>query len=151
MELKIKKEPIAEAEMDMESFRNDLKKHLDIAKAVNDNIRITPSEDMDEEKAFDIIYFLTPWEYVLMSGIRILKIKVCRIEYKDMRIYVPGFSDGLIFKALERTTSGKDYIAISNIGKDGMANANLAIKKWMKESSFKFGDIDWTGVESLDL
>lgn len=138
MKLKIENQPWAEAVLDVNGFRNDLRKTLDIYSSVRNNItRIDKIKGLDLGNVINTIFNYTDWglmlEYLQQEDRTTIRFRICRIEYKDKVQYDIGVVDDYEFHFGERRTDGSTIIVTNDL-----QTPNNLIDTWMAKTAPTF-------------
>jgi hypothetical protein len=125
MEIKIDKEPITTARLNLDAFKKDLAKGWNILKAVMDNLTITSTtnESADEDSSKKVIFYGTDWGSFLMmfevSQPKTVDFRVYKAAVDGTTVYTPDkidTSDGVVHLK-NHVVSKMDFLITNSLSK----------------------------------
>jgi hypothetical protein len=139
MEVEIKPEILAAAELDTAGFKTEMRRTLSVESAVLNNLRITDNQlGVKDTLVKDTILNFTDWESVLamLDNREIIRFRICGTSYKDKIQYTPGVIDENKFIFKEDKTSGDMIIVINDL-----LPINLLLEAWINRATntYAFG------------
>lgn len=142
MKIEIIGNPISEATINLDRFKNVLRETLDLENAVRSSLMITYKQNhIKDEDIIHFVYLGFDWR----KGIDSLKdtnqskirIKIFNVKFEDWTRYIPSVisQDLRTIELSERVESGKDIILIT----DYFGHPSTIIKMFIDRGQFQYG------------
>lgn len=141
MKLKIIKENIAEAKLDLNKFKRDFKSTLDLEQSVKRNIRIVEGKGVTNEMCCRLLVLGFDWSAFFKNINKIHKdcvtFKIHMAELDSFEHYLPSSisEDGSVY-TLKKEPFKTGVIIIQ----DALPNPNFCIDNFLKNNIFVYSD-----------
>ena len=154
MKIKIEKEPITKATLDLNAFKNDLAKSWDIKKAVLDNLKITATtqESVDDYNSKKMIFYGTDWGSLLMmlevKQPKTVDFKIYKAMVEGVTVYTPDkidTCDGVVHLK-DDVVNKMDFLITNSLS----VRIDKNIEVMLSSALIDYVNYDWNVVIDLE-